>query len=215
MAVNPRQWIYGFLDGLPSLLAKPLRFVADRIFSILDDGVTFARWIKSGVAYWYDRAISFAASLVVFGAELVTTAIWIVTTLIPQRVAAAIDALKRWATPLINGALNTAKSLIATLRRWAETAINVVASALAKARDFLVGKINEIIDKLKKTVDVWFDRLTHPEKMAAWLAAALVKPLWNYVYGQRAKYAQAFLRLAIALTLRAAREIDALIARFL
>lgn len=215
MAVNPRSWIYGFLDGLPGLLAWPLRRVADRIFGILDDGVTFARWIKSGVGYWYTFAISFAASLVTFGAEIATTVYWIVKTLVPQRIAAAIAAVQKWATPLINAALNTAKSLIATVRSWAVSAINTVSAALTAARNYLIGKINSIIDKLSKTVDVWFDRLTHPDKMALWLAAALIRPLWSYVYSQRVKYTEAFLRLAVALALRAARDIDALIARFL
>jgi len=215
MAVNPRDWIYGFLSHLPGFLKTPLRSVADRVFSILDDGVTFALWIKSGVSYWFTRAITLASILVNLGAEAATTVIWIVKTFIPQRIAFAIDTVKKWATPFINAALNTAKSLINTLRTFVIAQINTVLSLLNKAQAFLLGKINSIIDKLKKTVDVWFDRLTHPDKMAIWLAGALVKPLWNYVWSQRAKYTEAFLKLAIAFALRAVREIDSLIARFL
>lgn len=215
MAVNPRDWIYGFLNHLPGFLKSPLRSIADRVFSILDDGVTFARWIKSGVAYWFARAITLAAVLVSLGTEAATTAIWIVKTYVPQRIAAAISAVQKWVVPLINTALNTAKSLVTSLGAWAQAQINTVLSLLTIARNLLLGKINELIDKIKKTVDVWFDRMTHPDKMALWLAGALIGPLWRYLYAQRVRYTEALLRFAVSLALRAARDIDALIARFL
>lgn len=215
MAVNPRDWVYGFINKLPGFLQSPLRPVADRIFSIFDDGVTFARWIKSGVAYWFTRAVSLAAAIVTVGAEATTAVIWLVKTFVPQRIAAAITAVQKWATPLIKSALDTAKSLVESLRKWAVSQLNSALSALNSLRTFITGKVNAIIDKLTRTVDVWFDRMTHPDKMAAWLAGALISPLWRYVWAQRARYAEAFLRLAVSLALRAAREIDALIARLL
>lgn len=213
--MDPRQWIYGFLDHLPGLLANPLRRVADRIFSILDDGVTFARWIKSGIAYWYSFALSFASTLVTLGAETVATATWVVKTFIPQRIAAAIDAVKRWASPLITAALNTAKSLITDLKNFAIAQINKAIGLANAIREWATGQLNSIRDKLTKTVDVWFDRLTHPEKMVAWILAPLITALLAYFYGKRDLIARWFLQSSPAFTTWLASVIEKVLVKIL
>lgn len=213
--MDPRDWIYGFLNHVPSLLSKPLRWVADRIFSILDDGVTFAKWIKSGVTKWYATAISIAASLVTLGAEVVTTFTWVVKTFIPQRVAAAINTVKQWASPLINAALNTAKSLVKNLTDWAKAQLNSLLSALTALRNWATARIDEIKAKLKGTVDVWFDRLTHPDKMAAWLIGAMLGQLFRFAYANRDRIATWFLRASPAFTAWLVRQLDDVIGRLL
>lgn len=215
MATDPRKWIYGFLDALPGFLTKPLRWVADRIFGVLDDGVTFAKWIKGGVSYWQTRAMTWLLTLVTLAGEVVSTARWIVTILIPQRVAAAINAVKAWVSPLVQRALNTAKALVNDLAKWAASAINAVKSLAGQVRDFLLGKINAILDRLHRTIDVWADRLTHPDKMAAWLVGALMGPLWRYVYANRSRIMSWFLRSSPAAVQWLARELDAILGRLL
>lgn len=213
--MDPKRWIYGFLDGLPGLLRTPLKWVADRIFGILDDGVTFAKWIKSGVAYWSARALGFIATLLVLTVEIGTTAVWVVKTFIPQRISAAISAVKSWASPLIASALNTARGLVSALSNWAVSQINAVTSFITQVRDWLLGKLNALIDKVHHTVDEWYDRLTHPDKFAQWLVGALIGPLWRYVYGKRNAIMSWVFSQSAAATLWLARELENILARLL
>ena len=213
--MDPRQWIYGFIDHLPGFLKNPLHSVADRVFSILDDGVTFAKWIKSGVAYWYTYALALASTLVTLGAEVVTTATWLVKTFIPQRIAAAIDAVKKWVSPIITAALNTAKSLINDLRTFAVAQINKAINLVNTLRDWALGQLNALKDKITKTVDVWFDRLTHPEKMVAWILAPLITALLAYIYGKREQIAQWLLRSSPAFTTWLASTIEKVLVKIL
>lgn len=215
MAINPRAWIYGLIDALPGILSGPARAIADRIFSIFDDGIEFARWLKSGFDYLRVKGSWALFYIRNFAIETLTTIQWLVITRIPQLISIAASQLRTWATSVINGAINGVKSLVSTLRKWTEKAINAVNAAITKARDWLLGKINAITSRLSVTVDKWYDRMTNPTKMAEWLIAALMGPLFRYLNANKDKIAGWFINKSPAFTAWLARELDAILRRIL
>lgn len=215
MATNPRTWIYDLIDKVPGFLSSPARWIADRIFGIFDDGIEFARWIKSGVEYLRAKGIWFADKVWMYAIDTYTTLRWLVDTRIPALLSAASITLRKWATSVINAAINAVKATLSTLDRWAKAAVSAVTNSLIAVRDWLLGKINALIDKLKHTVDVWYDRLTDPRKFAAWVIGAIVLALFNYAYANRDKIAAWFLRSSPAFTAWLARELETVLRRIL
>lgn len=215
MATDPRSWIYGFLDRVPGIIAAPARWIADRIFGIFDDGVEFARWVKSGVDHLSAWGIALLATLRVTLREMADTIGWLVTIRIPQLLANTAASVRAWATSVISTAINGVKGIISTLDKWAKKAISTVTNALTQVRDWLLGKINAITDRLRKTIDLWYDRMTNPAKMAEWLIGALVGPFWRYVYANRDKIARWFVNKSPAFTEWLARELDSILKRIL
>jgi hypothetical protein len=215
MATNPRTWIYGLLDIVPGFLSTPARWIADRIFGVLDDGVEFAKWIKSGVEYLRARGVGFADRIWAFSIDTYTTLRWLLDIRIPALIDSAASTLRQWAASAINTALNGVKALLSTLDKWAKSAVSAIANSLIAVRDWLLGKINSIIDKLKHTVDIWYERLTDPRKFAAWLVGAIFLALLSYAYANRDKIAAWFLRSSPAFTAWLARELETVLRRIL
>lgn len=215
MATNPRTWIYGLINALPGFLSGPARAIADRIFGIFDDGIEFAKWLKSGFDYLRVKGSWALFYIRNFAVETLTTVRWLVTIRIPGLINTAASQVRTWATSVINSAINGVKSLISTLRKWAEKAINAANAAIVKARDWLLAKINAITSRLSATVDKWYDRLTNPAKMAEWLIAALMGPLFRYLNANRDRIARWFVNKSPAFTEWLARELDAILRRIL
>lgn len=215
MAVDPRSWIYGILDNIPGIIAAPARRIADRIFSIFDDAVEFAVWLKSGFAHLWQRGSWALFYIRSFAAEAVTTAQWLITIRIPAIIANAASTLRQWAVTTINTAVNAVKATLSTLDKWAKSAIAAATNKLNEARDWLLSKINAITSRLSATVDKWYDRLTNPVKFAEWIVGALIGALWRYVYANREKIVRWFLRSSPSFTEWLARELDTLLRKIL
>jgi len=215
MATNPRTWIYKLIDLVPGFLSTPARWIADRIMGVLDDGVEFARWLKSGFDYLRAKGDAFAARVRLLANEAYTTLKWLIDIRIPALINNAIAVLRRWVTATINTVSSTLRALISTLDRWARNAVATLIDKLNAVRDWLIAKINGVIEKLRRTVDVWYERLTDPKKFAAWLAGAMLLALLNYAYANRDKIANWLLRSSPAFTAWLARELESVLRRLL
>lgn len=215
MAVDPRSWIYGILDNIPGIIAAPARRIADRIFSIFDDGIEFAVWLKSGFSYLWERGTWAVFYIRSFAAEAVTTAQWIITVRVPALISAAVTGIRTWTTNTITTVANAIKATVSTLDKWAKAAVASVTNALTSVRDWLLGKINSIADRIHRTVDLWYDRLTDPKKFAEWLIAALMGAIWRYVYANRDRIVSWFLKSSPSFTEWLARELDTILRRIL
>lgn len=215
MATNPRTWIYDLLDIVPGFLSTPARWIADRIFGVLDDGVEFAVWLKSGVDYLRSKGSYFADKVWMFSIDTYTTLRWLLDTRIPALIGSASDTLRKWATSTIATVEKAIRATVSTLDKWAKSAVATLIDSLTSVRDYLLGKVNGILDTLRKTVSVWYERLTDPRKFAAWVVGALVSALLGYLYSNRDKIAAWFLRTSPAFTAWLARELEAVLARLL
>lgn len=215
MAVDPKRWIYSFIDSVPSIISRPARWIADRIFGIFDDGIAFARWLKSGFAHLAAWGIAFLTTFYSLMSEVVVTIRWYVQIKVPALLLNTANTVKQWATATINTAVNAVKSIVSTLDKWAKNAVSAVTNALNSLRSWVTGQINALIDKLRKTVDTWYPRLTDPVKMAEWLVGALVGPFWRYAYNNRDKITRWLLNRSPAFTAWLARELEAVLRRIL
>lgn len=212
---SPRDYVYGLISILPGVLQGAARGIADRIWSVFDDAVEFAKYIRSGWedlftkgswAFYYIRS---------FAAEAVTTIKWLKDVRIPQLIAYAEDGIHSWVNTVVTLIANGIKATVSTLDKWAKSAVSALTNTVTSVRNWLDARINAITSKLTATVDLWYDRLTHPDKMAEWLIGALISPLWRYVYANRDKIAQWFLRSSPSFTEWLARELDAILRRIL
>jgi hypothetical protein len=215
MAIDPRAWIYGFIDHVPGIIKSPARWIADRIFGMLSDGVAFARWLKNGFAYLYTKGAFFLLYVISAISEAATTLEWLTLVEIPRRAKAALLDASNYANRLVDSARNALTGAINTLRNWAQTQINKAIGLANDLRTWATAKVNAIIDKLTKTVDVWYERLTDPGKMATWLIAALMGPLLRYLYSNRDKMMTWLLQSSPAFSLWLARALEDVLRRLL
>lgn len=215
MAVDPKAWIYDFISHVPSIISAPAKWIADRVFGAFSDGVAFARWLKSGFYSLYVKGIYYAQRVTATVAEAYQTAVWIITVEIPRRVQAALTTAVQYAARIVADAKSYLGGLITNLRNWATTEISKVRKAASDLLSWATSQVNALRDKLTKTVDVWYDRMTHPDKMAAWLIGALMGPLWAYIYAHRDKIAGWLLRSSPAFTAWLARTLDDILGRIL
>ena len=215
MATNPRDWIYRLIDIVPGFLSAPARWIADRVFGVFDDGVEFSKWLKSGFDYLRAKGSAFTDMLKTLGLETYTTLRWIIQTRVPQLIGSALDTARKWTTDLVNITSAALRGLISTLDKWTKTAVSTIANTLNAVRDALVAKINGLTDKLRRTVDTWYERLTDPRKFAAWVIGAIVLALLNYAYANRDQIATWFLRSSPAFTQWLARELENVLKRLL
>lgn len=215
MATNPRTWIYGLIDAVPGVLAAPARYIADRVFSVFDDGVEFAVWLKSGFAHLRTYGEAFALRVRETFGEAYATFKWLVDIRIPALIASAESRFRSWATGVINSAVNGVRGTLTALDKWAKAAVSAVTTKLDQARDWLLGKINALDDKLRRTVDTWYERLTDPRKLAAWAIGAILLAALNYLYANRDKLARWLLESSPAFTEWFAKQLDAVLRRLL
>lgn len=212
---DPRSFIYGLIGALPSILAGAARSIADRVWSVFDDAVSFAKYIRSAWEDLYAKGSWAFYYIRSFAAEVVTTTKWFITQRIPQLIAYAKDEIRTWTNIIVTFAVNAVKATVSTLDKWVKAAISSVTNALNSARTWLDGRINAITSRLAQTIDKWYDRLTNPSKMAEWLIGALISPLWRYIYAHRDKIVKWFLRSSPSFTEWLARELDAILRRII
>jgi phage-related protein len=212
---DPRSFIYGLIGALPSILSGAARSIADRIFSVFDDAIEFAKYIRSGWEDLFTKGSWAFYYIRNFAQEATTTVTWFIKQRIPALIAYAKDEIRTWTNTIITFAINGVKATLSTLDKWAKAAIATVTNALNTARSWLDARINAITSRLSQTVDKWYDRLTNPAKMAEWLFGALVAPFWRYIYNNRDKIVSWFLKSSPSFTEWLARELDAILRRIL
>lgn len=215
MGVDPKKWIYDFIDHTPGIIRTPARWIADRIFGALSDGVSFARWLKGGFQYLYVKGVYYAQRATGFVTETVTTIEWLITVELPRRALDVLNKARAYTAGLINSARNGLLALINNVWAWATREINKLRALADNILGWASREINKIKDVLGRTVYVWADRLTHPDKMAAWLIGALVGPAWRYGYAHRDKIITWALRTSPAFTVWLARQLDDILGRLL
>lgn len=215
MAIDPKKWIYGFLSDIPSAIATPLRWATDRVFGVFTDGVVFTKWIKSGVVHWTQRGLAHLSKAGAFGLEVVNTLTWVVLIFVPQRIAAAVTALRTWTLGQMAKAANAVLAALNALKDWAVAQVNNAFHLIAVLRAFVTVAVNALVDKVNAILTLWGDRLSDPEKFAEWLVGALMGPLWRYVYGKRDAIAAWFLRSSPSFGIWLAKQLEDIIGRVL
>jgi hypothetical protein len=211
--MNLRDWIYSFIKYVPSPFGGPARWIADRVYGIFDDGVKFARWIGKGAATMAARGVVYLALALSFAYETATTLQWLALTEIPRRITGAINTVKQWVAPLVDGIRNTLQHAISALTDWAQKRIAEIINAANSLKAWSLGKINWIQDYLNNTVGKWYERLTSPTKFAEWILGALINALLRYLYVNRDKLARWFVDSSPAFTTWLTRQLSSIIGR--
>lgn len=211
--MNIRDWIYSFIKYVPSPFGGPARWIADRVYGIFDDGVKFARWIKTGATAMAARGVVYLALALSFAYETATTLQWLAFTEIPRRFTSAINTVKQWVSPLINSVRNTLQHAINVLTDWAQKRIAEIINAANTLRAWALGKIHGIENYLNNTVSKWYERLTSPTKFAEWILGALINAFLRYLYANRDKLARWFVDSSPAFTMWLTRQMSSIIGR--
>jgi phage-related protein len=213
--MNYRAWIYAFINLVPAIIAKPSRWIADRIFAVLDDGIKFARWIGKGAATLATKASAFLASILSLVVEVGLTLQWIVVVEIPRRISTAITASQRLLSSAIGIVRDALKSLIDNLREWVVRRINEIINAANNLKNWALGEVNWLRDYLRNTVGKWYERLTDPVKFADWIIGAIINALFRYANQNMEKIARWFLTSSPAFAMWLARELEKLLGRMM
>jgi hypothetical protein len=213
--MNYRTWIYAFINYVPAILAKPSRYIADRIFAVLDDGIKFARWIGKGAALLSNKGAVFLTSATNFAVEVGLTLQWLYLIEIPRRILAATSALQKWIALTISAVRDALRALIDDLRAWVVRKVNEIISAANSLKDWALSEVNWLRNYLKNTVGKWYERLTDPTKFAEWIIGAIIGALFRYADKNKDRIARWFLDSSPAFAMWLARELDRLLGRLL
>ena len=119
MATNPRDWIYNLIDIVPGFLSHPARWIADRVFGVFDDGIEFAKWLKSGFDYLRARGVWFVTGIRTLASEAYNTVRWIIEVRVPALISNAFSNLRSFVVDVVNMTASALRGLISTLDKWA------------------------------------------------------------------------------------------------
>lgn len=210
-----RNWIYALANVLPFPLNKGAKWIADRIFSVFNDGVLFSRWLKAGFHSLWANGKAFLVASRDWLTETVVTFQWVILTRIPKVAADTLKNAIKWATDRVAWLDRTLRAVIHTLDRWAQNAINAVKSALSAFQNWATRLINALTSNVKSLLDRVFGLWATPQRLAEWLVGALWSVFLRFLYQNRERIASWLIRSSGTFTVWLARELERVLLRML
>lgn len=132
------------------------------------------------VALWHAvHALDVALAFLADSAR--NTLHWVVHHLNPKSVAHAITKAIRWAGREIGKAKRALGARISGALRWAHRQLNSVSHRLAGAFRYLVKRANKALHWIGHQGARMYRLLSSAPRLAAWLVAALIVPLFRYI----------------------------------
>lgn len=208
-------WIYGILAHFPGIIKKAGKWILDRIWSVFDDGLRFARWIKSGVQAMIGGGKNVIRGIRDALTETYWTVKWIILTEIPRRAKRAFDDAIKWAGANLNWLRGKLEGAISTLERWAKQAISTLKGWAENAVKWLTNNVNSLIANVKKLLDRVFGTWSTPLRLAEWAIGAIWTVALRYAYSNRERIARWFIQSSAAFAQFIARTIEQLLVRLL
>lgn len=179
--------ILGDIGGWLGGAAKSIKDLASRVWKAIKHlwstisgvfhhvgGAWLSLWHAIGAL---DRAVAFLAD------STRNALTWVTHNLNPRSVAHAIQKAVGWAAREIGKLGHSLSSRITGVWRWAKRQLAKVASDLAKAFAWARRRINRALDWIGHQGKRMWWLLSAPARLAAWLIAALITPLFRYIVG--------------------------------
>lgn len=174
-------WIRDLVSGLTGTVRSLAQGAADRIASVYNAFTSALGRIRAGFGTWVSRGVAWASGSIRFALAVAAYLRWLVLSLLPAHIAAAVDAVSRWATQRLMELQTWTLGNLVALRDWAVARLTEFIAWLTQLRDWIVARVDEIRADLARLLDRVFNILGTPERAARWLVAALVPILLGFL----------------------------------
>lgn len=206
------QWLF---DRTPGFMRPAVGWLLDGLRRIISLITSFWNWLGVSVGRWAATVIALTTWAANFARMVHTGLLWLRNVTIPR----AISVLRNALLSTIHAIDHILRSLISaglsTLQRVLQAAINatrVVADAASSFARHWIGQIRATLDALIRAAQ---HILGGPERLAEWLAGAMIDVLLRHLFAQRERIMSWLLRNSASFTLWLARELETLLLRVL
>lgn len=173
-------WIKSLIKSATSSLSSAIHSVTSRLSSVWGVVTGFFGSVQKSWVRYRNAAYQWIVMQERHALAVYTTLRWIITTLVPYLVSRAVTALHTWASALVSDAKRIAASALAQLSTWAHDALNVLTSTLNAVKSWALGQIQSLISRAERLEKQVFGVLSTPERLAAWIVAAMFSALLAY-----------------------------------
>lgn len=154
-----------------------------------------------------DKALSFLAD------STRNTLKWIVNNLNPKSIGHAINGAVSWAAKEIAKVAHSLSARLTGVYQWAKRQVTSLSARLTGIYRYLVKKANQALDWIGHTGKTLWTKLGTAAHAAAYIVAALVKPLFSYIVGHIESISLMVARWALANIGKLAGDLERALAR--
>ena len=168
------QWAIGPVrDAVTALTARLTSIwqVATGFFSLCR--TAFTR-LRSKVQGWISAQWQHAV-------QVFTTLKWIITTYVPRIGAKIAGEVRTWASNLIGGVAQWARTTFDSVIRWTSNLVGTVANRLASFVSWVLDQIGNLVADVRRLVTQVFGVLGTPERLAIWAGEAIAHWVLKFV----------------------------------
>lgn len=176
------QWVKNLVDAATAGMRALADAAMERILWVYNIMVAIGVAARNGwglltytAVYWRDATFRFA--------HRVHGTLWyIIFVRIPQVVGNAVNSTIAYLAALIIDLEQRITSIIIIVRDWLAARINDVIDFARRLRDWIAQEVSELWNLLTRTAELVFMLLTSPQRMAAWVAAALLQYVLAFLW---------------------------------
>lgn len=182
-----------YIRELVDFFTKPFRDVVDavraRLAAVYQAFINILARVRNAFGRWVDKAKGWATAAARHALATYNRLRWIVTVHIPRTLAGIADSIRAWTRERIADALTLARDIVNDVRTWAAQRITDALTLLGQLRDAVNRRVADILADLTRVRDRVAALLTTPERLAAWLAGAMLNALVDVVIRDVDKWA--------------------------
>lgn len=209
------EWIRQLIDAA----TKPIRVVAqgaaDRIAGVYNNFTNalgrarsaFGNWVNKGKA-WVTAQGRNALAVAYFVA-------WLIRYYLPALVAKGLTDARKAAVALVNAGVALALAEIGKAKAWALGLIHAIDARLEALGDSLLAKLKALGVDLAWVRNLAVTLLTSPQRMAAWLAGAMITAIIDYAIDHAADFAEIAWRNRKLIERRSVALVDEIVDRIM
>jgi hypothetical protein len=203
-------WLY---SRVPAALRFAVGWLIDLAKAVYNQIVTYLRLI--GVPFFRIWNAVAALRNTLFGviSAIGNKLYLLVRIIVPNGIRWARDQAISWALNAIAAARTLLINTINTLRRWAESAVNILRNAVNSLTRWVSDWISKIWTLLTWAANIVSKLLTDPKKLVEWIIAPLVMRILRYIWENGSRIFGWLLRSSPTFTRWLAVQLEQIITR--
>lgn len=176
------QWVRSLIDASVSGVASLAQAAMERVLWVYNTVVAIGMAARNGWGLLTTIARTWRDSTFRFAGKLYGTLWYIIHVRIPSMVQDAVTNVVQWTVSVVNAIDAKLTALIISVRDWLVARLNELWDFIRRIVDWIHTRLSEVWDTLGRVRDLVFLLLTDPSRMAAWVAGALLQYVLSFVW---------------------------------
>ncbi len=196
-----------FIRDLILDAVRPIRELVDsvraRLAAIYSALTNALARVRAAFGRWVDRARAWATAQARHAVATALRLRWFVATEIPRRLGQLAESIRAWTREHVTAVATLIRTALGEVRDWAAQRLRDALNALVQLKDYATLKISEIWRDLTRVRDLVGALLTSPERLARWVAGAMLGALVDIAIRDVDRWADYLMRHRRDLEIRA------------